>query len=128
VAVDRDRIVAALDRLFNLDAAVPDPAMSRHLPRVYEEAGIDWRAFVEPSFAQRFNGLVRRGGDEIGTVYGACFPSIDVLDAWLAVAERGDLLATHHPIDVRNGSPDGDTWADSLQIVVHPIREPRWWR
>src|SRR4051794_18793936 len=118
MTVDLDRVVVALDRLFNLNVAGPDPAMSRHLPRVYDEAGIDWRAFVEPLYAQRFNGLVHRGSPEVGRVYGACFPSIDVLDAWLAVADRGDLLVTHHPIDVRNGSPDGDTWAQGFVPIA----------
>jgi putative NIF3 family GTP cyclohydrolase 1 type 2 len=118
MTVELDRIVAALDQLFNLDEAEPDPAMSRHVPRVYDNAGIDWRAFVEPLYAQRFNGLVRRGDRRVGSVYGACFPSTDVLDAWLAVAEPGDLLVTHHPIDVRNGSPDGDVWAEGFVPIA----------
>lgn len=88
--------------------------MSRHLPRVYDETGVNWRAFVEPRFAERFNGLMRRGDATVGTIYGACLPSADVLDAWLAGAERGDLLITHHPIDCRNGSPHNDTWAEGF--------------
>ena len=119
MTAELDRIVAGLDQLFHLDEAQPDPAMSRHLPRVYEDAGIDWRAFVEPLYAQRFNGLVRRGGHEVGAVYGACFPSESVLDAWLATAERGDLLVTHHPIDVRNGTPEGEVWAEGF-IPIAP--------
>ncbi|MET7831547.1 Nif3-like dinuclear metal center hexameric protein [Micromonospora sediminicola] len=119
--MDLDRIVAALDSLFELDTAPPDTAMSRHLPRVHEEAGIDWRGFVEPRFAERFNGLMRRGRPDVGTVYGACFPSAEVLDAWLAVAEPGDLLVTHHPIDVRNGSPEDDTWAEGF-MPIDPAR------
>ncbi len=115
---DLNRLVAALDRLFRLDTAEPDGAMSRHLPRVYEEAGTDWRAFVEPQFAERFNGLVRRGAPEVGRVYGACFPSTEVLDAWLTTAGRGDLLVTHHPIDVRNGSPEGDVWAEGFVPIA----------
>ncbi|MFU8876302.1 Nif3-like dinuclear metal center hexameric protein [Micromonospora sp. SL4-19] len=114
MVVDLDQVVTALDELFALDAAAPDIAMSRHLPRVYDEIGTDWRGFVEPRFAQRFNGLMRRGYPMVGAVYGACLPSAEVLDAWLAVAERGDLLVTHHPIDVRNGSPEGDVWAEGF--------------
>jgi putative NIF3 family GTP cyclohydrolase 1 type 2 len=117
MVVDLDRIVTALDELFALATAGPDVAMSRHLPRVYDEAGTDWRAFVEPQFAQRFNGLMRRGHPTVRAVYGACLPSAEVLDAWLAVAERGDLLVTHHPIDVRNGSPEDDTWAEGFVPV-----------
>lgn len=66
-------------------------------------SGRDWRRFVEPQFAERFNGLMRCCHTTVGAVYGACLPSGEVLDAWLAVAERGDLLVTHHPVDVRNG-------------------------
>src|SRR5215831_3858958 len=92
--------------------------MSRHVPRVFDEAGVDWRAFVEPRFAQRFNGLVRRGHPEVGAVYGASFPSAEVLDAWLAGARRGDLLITHHPIDARNGSPVNDVWAEGFVPIA----------
>jgi hypothetical protein len=55
--------------------------MSRHVPRVYEEVGVDWRAFVEPQFAQRFNGLMHRGHASVSAVYGASLPSAEVLDA-----------------------------------------------
>jgi putative NIF3 family GTP cyclohydrolase 1 type 2 len=119
VTVDLDRVTSALDGLFALDAATPDTAMSRHLPRVHDEVGTDWRAFVEPRFAERFNGLMRRGSPAVATVYGACFPSAEILDAWLAVAAPGDLLVTHHPIDVRNGSPDGDIWAEGF-VPISP--------
>jgi putative NIF3 family GTP cyclohydrolase 1 type 2 len=120
MAVDLDRIVAALDDLFDLESAPPDPAMSRHVPRVYRDAGVDWRAFAEPRYAERFNGLMRRGHGRVGTVYGACFPSGDVLDAWLAVAERGDLLITHHPMDMRNGCPQDDVWAHGFVSIPAP--------
>jgi putative NIF3 family GTP cyclohydrolase 1 type 2 len=116
--VDLDQVVGALDELFDLATAEPDASMSRHVPRVFDEAGIDWRAFVEPLYAQRFNGLVRRGRPEVGTVYGASFPSADVLDAWLAVAGPGDLLVTHHPIDARNGSPEGDVWGQGFVPIA----------
>jgi putative NIF3 family GTP cyclohydrolase 1 type 2 len=111
MVMDLDRITTALDVLFELDTSSPDVAMSRHVPRVYDEVGVDWRAFVEPQFAQRFNGLMHRGHASVSAVYGASLPSAEVLDAWLSVAERGDLLIIHHPIDVRNGSPEHDTWA-----------------
>jgi hypothetical protein len=87
--------MADLDELFDLGAAEPDPAMSRHLSRVYAEVSVDWRAFVELRYAERFNGVMRRSHAVVGTVYGACFPSSAILDAWLAVADRGDLLVTH---------------------------------
>ena len=114
MGTELDRIVGALDALFELDEAAPDIAMSRHLPRVYDEVGFDWRGFVEPQFAQRFNGLMRRGRGSVGAVYGASLPSAEVLDRWLAVAQAGDLLITHHPIDVRNGAPDPEVWAEGF--------------
>jgi putative NIF3 family GTP cyclohydrolase 1 type 2 len=118
MAIELDRIVTALDALFDLPSAEPDASMSRHVPRVYEAVGFDWRAFVEPAYARRFNGLMRRGHAVVGTVYGASFPSTDVLDAWLAVADRGDLLVTHHPLDARNGSPETDTWAEGFVPIA----------
>jgi len=118
MAVDLDTVVAALDDLFSLDTAEPDSSMSRHIPRVFDAAGIDWRAFVEPLYAKRFNGLVRRGRSSVGTVFGACFPSAQVLDAWLEMARPGDLLITHHPIDARCGSPEGDVWAEGFVPIA----------
>ena len=121
MSMSLDDLVAALDELYDLDSAEPDAGMSRHVPRVYVEAGLDWRAFVDPLFAVRFNGLMRRGDPRVGRVFGACFPSAEVLDAWLGVAQRGDLLVTHHPIDVRNGSPEDGSWAEGFV----PIAEAR---
>ncbi|GAA2491316.1 Nif3-like dinuclear metal center hexameric protein [Winogradskya humida] len=118
MAIRLDHVTAELDALFDLDAAGPDTAMSRHVPRVFDEVGFDWRGFVEPGFSQRFNGLMRRGLESVGAVYGACLPSAHVLDAWLAVARAGDLLITHHPIDVRNGSPVHDVWAEGFVPIA----------
>ncbi|MFI7540665.1 Nif3-like dinuclear metal center hexameric protein [Actinoplanes sp. NPDC049599] len=106
-------LVDDLDGLFELAAATPDVAMSRHVPRVYAEAGVDWRRWATPEFAARFNGLMIRGRAQVGQVFAACFPSADVLEEWLALARPGDLLITHHPIDIRNGHPDG-RWAEGF--------------
>ena len=53
------------------------------------------RSFVEPRFAQRFDGLMHRGHPTVGTGYGARLSSAEAIDAWLAVAKRGDRLVTH---------------------------------
>lgn len=111
-----DELVAEMDLLWDVAAAGPDPTMSRNLPRVYEDAGVDWRALVEPRFAGLFNGLMFHGAAEIGRVTGACFPSAEVLDQWLPTAQAGDLLVTHHPIDVRNGTPD-EVWAEGFVAI-----------
>ena len=118
MSIRLDRLVDDLDLLYRLDSAPVDASMSRHLPRVYDDAGIDWRRFVEPLFARRFNGLMRAGEPEVSAVYGACFPSAEVLDAWLAVACRGDVLITHHPIDARNGSPVNESWAEAFVPIA----------
>jgi putative NIF3 family GTP cyclohydrolase 1 type 2 len=111
-----DMLVDDLDTLWRISTAAPDEAMSPNLPRAYEAAGIDWRTWVEPRFAELFNGLMFRGDDTVHQVSGACFPSAAVLDTWLATAGRGDLLVTHHPIDVRNGTPDG-VWAEGFVAI-----------
>jgi hypothetical protein len=121
MSIRLDDLINDLDSLYRLDSAPSDASMSRHLPRVYDDAGVEWRGFVEPLFAIRFNGLMRAGEPEVGTVYGACFPSAEVLDAWLAVARRGDLLITHHPIDARNGSPIAESWAEGF-VPLAPQR------
>jgi putative NIF3 family GTP cyclohydrolase 1 type 2 len=111
--VDLDTLVAQLDALFDLASAEPDVAMSRHVPRVYAAAGVDWQRWTTPTFAERFNGLMVRGAPRVGQVFAACFPSAEVLDQWLDVAEAGDLLLSHHPIDIRNGSAHG-RWAEGF--------------
>lgn len=118
MSIRLDHLAGDLDSLYRLDSAPLDASMSRHLPRVYDDAGVDWRGFVEPLFARRFNGLMRAGAPEVGAVHGACFPSAEVLDAWLAVARGGDLLITHHPIDARNGSPVDESWAEGFVPIT----------
>ena len=118
MSIRRDHLIDDLDSLYRLDSAPVDASMSRHVPRVYDAAGVDWRGFVEPLFARRFNGLMRAGEPDVGAVYGACFPSAEVLDAWLPVARPGDLLITHHPIDARNGSPVNESWAEGFVPIA----------
>lgn len=100
-------ITGALDTLFRVAELRQDAAMSRFVPAVYAEAGIAWHRYVTPEFAARFNGLMVQGDEQVGRVYAATFPSAEVLDTWLAQAHPGDLLITHHPIDCRNGAPQG---------------------
>jgi putative NIF3 family GTP cyclohydrolase 1 type 2 len=109
-------VVEDLDELFQLATAGADVAMSRHVPRVYAEAGVDWRRWATPEFAERFNGLMIRGREQVEQVFTACFPSAEVLEQWLALARPGDLLLTHHPINVRNGHPNG-RWAEGFAPI-----------
>lgn len=113
-------IAMALDQLFGVEDIEQDPAMSRFVPAVYDASGINWQRYVTPEFANRFNGLMVRGDEQVGRIYAAAFPSAVVLDAWLGQANQGDLLITHHPIDCRNGSPEG-TWGEGF-VPIDPER------
>ena len=100
-------ITTRLDAFFDIANSGEDPAFSRFLPAAYEADGRQWRTWVEPGFATHFNGLMIRGGDLVHTVFLAAFPSDDVLRRFVARAVSGDLLFTHHPIDLESGDPRG---------------------
>lgn len=117
-----DALAARLDALFGPDVLAADPAFSRFVPLVYDAAGFDWRRRFEPGFVRRFNGLVLRGAPEVGAVHCAAFPSTDVLDAFLAAANPGDLLLCHHPIDLRSGDPRGEPGAGFVPIAAATIQ------
>ncbi len=121
-------VAVALDTLFRVEEVEQDPAMSRFVPAVYAEAGTAWQRYVTPEFAARFNGLMVQGDEQLGQVYAAAFPSAEVLDTWLTQAHPGDLLVTHHPIDCRNGDPQG-VWGEGFvpisQARLNAISERR---
>ncbi|HEX8360150.1 MAG TPA: Nif3-like dinuclear metal center hexameric protein [Longimicrobium sp.] len=112
-----DALAARLDALFAIDTLDRDPGFSRFVPMVYDAIGFHWRSRFEPGFVMRFNGLVLRGGDRVGTVFCAAFPSDDVLSAFLDAASPGDLLFCHHPIDLRSGDPRGALGAGFVPIA-----------
>ena len=109
-------LVARLDALFALGSLERDPGFSLFVPMVYDPIGFDWRRRFEPGFAERFNGLVVRGGGRVGAVFCAAFPSAEVLDDFLRAASPGDLLFCHHPIDLRSGDPRGAMGAGFVPI------------
>ena len=111
-----DEVVQRLDALFRIRDYGPDPAFSRFIPMVYDPIGVDWRTRFEPDFTVRFNGLMVRGGEDVGTVFCAAFPSAEVLEALLREAAPGDLLVTHHPTDLRSGDPRGGWGAGFVPI------------
>jgi putative NIF3 family GTP cyclohydrolase 1 type 2 len=110
-------IVAHLDDFFDVPNSGVDPAFSRFLPAVYENAPRSWQSWAEPMFAVRFNGLMIRGAPTVRTVFMAAFPSPLVLEAFLAQADRGDLLFVHHPIDLESGDPRG-AWGRFFQPIA----------
>jgi putative NIF3 family GTP cyclohydrolase 1 type 2 len=105
--VSRDALVAALDAELRVRALGPDPSMSRFVPMVYDPIGVDWRARFTPAFCEYFNGLMLAGAERMGTVFCSVFPTPEVLAAFLAQGEPGDLLFLHHPIDMESGDPRG---------------------
>ena len=112
---------ARLDALFDLPRYGPDAGMGRFVPAVYETAGVAWRSYVEARFAERFNGLMLRGGPEVGTVFCSVFPTPDVIDGFLARGSAGDLLLLHHPIDMECGDPRGRWGRAFLPISIHHL-------
>ncbi len=114
--VPLSEVVAALDGLWEVPEAGPDPAMSRFVPLAYDPLGFDWRGSFEPSFRQVFNGLMLRGAEDVGAVYCSVFPTPEVLARFLALGEPGDLLLLHHPIDWESGDPRGE-WGHGLLSI-----------
>jgi putative NIF3 family GTP cyclohydrolase 1 type 2 len=109
-------LVAGMDEFFKIDACGPDPSFSRYLPQTYEQNGVAWLDIFEPGFQQRFNGLMLKGGDAVGTVFCSVFPTPEVLDTFATRAGEGDLLFLHHPLDLECGDPLGDMGRGFLPI------------
>ena len=120
-----DALTARFDALFEIDACGADPGFSLFVPMVYDPIGFDWRSAFEPEFVRRFNGLVLRGREEVGAVFCAAFPSVEVLDAFLRAASPGDLLFCHHPIDLRSGDPRGAEGAGFVPIAPDTLQSMR---
>ena len=70
-----NEVVRELDTLFSIRDWGADPAMSRFVPRVYQEIGYDHTKVFEVDFCKRYNGLMLRSGDTVKEVYCAAFPS-----------------------------------------------------
>src|SRR5690606_12768502 len=100
-------LVAWLDSFFAIVRSSPDPSFQRHLPAVYDAIGFDWRAAFLPEFTTRFNGLMLSGDNAVGNIWLLSFPEASTLDGMLDRAKRGDLIFSHHPIDMRCGDPRG---------------------
>lgn len=115
--VHLNAIAAALNEYFDIPGSGVDPAFSRFLPAVYDGAPRAWKLWVEPQFAQHFNGLMLRGSEFVTTVFLAAFPSAAVLQAFLKQANSGDLLFVHHPIDLESGDPRG-AWGKFFQPIA----------
>ncbi|OFX27176.1 MAG: hypothetical protein A2Z07_01985 [Armatimonadetes bacterium RBG_16_67_12] len=110
-------IAVRLDAFFRIEEFGPDPSFSRYIPQVYEAAGVDWQGIFEPEFVRRFNGLMLKGGESVGTVFCSVFPAPEVLDAFIERAAPGDMLFLHHPLDIECGDPLGPLGRGFLPIA-----------
>ncbi|MGH2615665.1 MAG: Nif3-like dinuclear metal center hexameric protein [Thermomicrobiales bacterium] len=93
--------------LFRVDELETDLAFSRFVPMVYDPVGFPWRDVFEPGFVRRFNGLMIRGREHVGKIWCIAFPAEEVLDRIVARAQTGDIIFSHHPIDMKCGDPRG---------------------
>jgi putative NIF3 family GTP cyclohydrolase 1 type 2 len=105
--IELARIVEFCDDHFRLNDVPVDPAFSRFLPMVYDPVAFPWLTIFEADFVQRCNGLMIRGRATVGKVWCIVFPSAVILDRIIDQAQPGDLLFSHHPIDMECGDPRG---------------------
>jgi putative NIF3 family GTP cyclohydrolase 1 type 2 len=87
-----DELCEALDAEFRVDLVSQDD-WSEIFAHVYPDPY--WRAFVEPGYEGRWNGLMVRGGDEVERVVTCVFPGDEVVDR----LEPRTLLFSEHPVD-----------------------------
>lgn len=118
-----DSLVQELDNLFDIKELSTDPAMSRFIPMVYDPINFDWKAYFEPNFSSSFNGLMMKGADNVGKIWGISFPSDEVLTHILSQAKRGDMIFSHHPINMECGDPQGKTGKGFLPVNLDLLRE-----
>lgn len=116
-----DSIVGALDGQFGLVGESPDPAFSRFIPTAYDSVGTEWSSRFEPEFARRFNGLMIRGASEVRRVFLVVFPSEEVLGRIVKESQPGDLIFSHHPLDMRCGDPRGAWGCGFLPIAASQL-------
>ena len=85
-------LVAELDAYFRVPD-VRDDDWSDAFEQVYPDPY--WRAYVEPGWEERWNGLSIRGGDDVERVVTCVFPS----DRIVAGLAPGTFLFSEHPLD-----------------------------
>jgi putative NIF3 family GTP cyclohydrolase 1 type 2 len=119
------RIEQFCDETFRVADLPVDPAFSRFIPMVYDPIEFAWRDLFEPGFVRRFNGLLLRGGESVAKVWCVAFPSEEVLAPILERAQPGDLIFSHHPIDMRCGDPRGQPGAGFIAIAARTLRRLR---
>lgn len=87
-----DDVVRELDAYFRVPDVRGDDWLTI-FEQVYAEPY--WRAYVEPGYEERWNGLMVRGAAELERAVTCVFPS----DRLIAGLEPGTLLFSEHPMD-----------------------------
>lgn len=100
-----------------------DPTMSFFIPKVYEQIGFDWKIFFEKDFVTRFNGLMIKGQENVSKIWCITFPSDEVLKIIINKSNEGDLIFSHHPINMECGDPKGENGKGFLPINVNLLKE-----
>lgn len=118
----RHDVVTFLDDSFRVNDLEADPAFSRFVPMVYDPIDFDWQGVFESEFSLRFNGLMLRGDSEVGKIWCISFPSAETLDEIMGQARPGDLIFSHHPIDMRCGDPRGEKGEAFIPIAPERIQ------
>lgn len=111
-----DLVVQKLDAYFGVRELDRDPAFAHWLPHVYSGSDIPWHQLFEKDFCTRFNGLMLRGADRVKSVFCAAFPAPVILGRFLAESQPGDLLFTHHPINMECGDPRAE-WGRGFHAI-----------
>jgi len=111
-----DQIVHKLDLFFGVADLDRDPSFCGILPELYPGRALS--DCFEQSYCNSFNGLAIRGSSAVRNIYCAAFPSNEVLTQFFDICSDGDLLFTHHPVDMRCGDPRG-IWGEGF-IAIDP--------
>ncbi|NMB91837.1 hypothetical protein GYA37_03255 [candidate division WWE3 bacterium] len=120
-----NELVDSLDKYFGVKELDKDPAMSRFIPMVYDPLGYDWKSVFEPDFCERFNGLMLKGAEQTGKAWCIVFPSNEVLTKILKSAQEGDMIFSHHPVNMECGDPRGAMGKGFLPIDLELLQEMR---
>src|SRR5690349_18554585 len=111
-----------LDDIFAIAEFGVDPAFSRFIPMVYDPIGFDWRGCFQAEFTERFNGVMIRGDSEVSKVWCIAFPREAVLEEIVNRAQPGDVILSHHPIDMECGDPRGRKGRGFIPVPTHLLR------
>lgn len=100
-------VIERLDRLFRINEFEMDPAFCRLFPTAYSKVDYEWKEYFEESYLKKFNGIMIKGNEEVGTIFCALTPTDEILKEFIESSLEGDMLLLHHPCDCENGDVRG---------------------